>query len=118
VKDQAQAAALTVSPSLQQELTRLCAYYLVRAKEGGWPLDPVARFHLANGAYLECLNWLADTSDSGIQRSLGLMANYVYRLRSVERNHDSFARERRIFASRPIARLAAQSQISDAYGDR
>ena len=59
---------------------QLCAFYLTSAKQGKAPFDSVARFHLANGATLERLNWLADTSESGVRRSFGLMANYVYRL--------------------------------------
>ena len=71
---------------------RLCAYYLVRQAGGGGHagLDPVARFHLGNGAALERLNWMGDTSQAGMARSAGLMVNYVYRLNEVERNHERY----------------------------
>jgi malonyl-CoA decarboxylase len=87
-------------------LLRLCAYYLLHARQGEIPFDSVARFHLANGAYLERLNWLADTSAAGIRRSFGLMANYRYRLNDLERNHELYARDHRVIASRDLELLA------------
>jgi malonyl-CoA decarboxylase len=50
----------------------------------------VARFHLANGARLERLNWMGDPSKTGIRRSLGLMVNYTYRRADLERNHEAY----------------------------
>jgi malonyl-CoA decarboxylase len=94
------------SATVQRELTGLCAQYLLQAKRDNEPADPVARFHLANGASLERLNWMADRSRAGIQRSFGLTANYVYRLDDLEKNHDAYAREFRVNASRAIERLA------------
>ena len=94
------------SATEQRELTALCAEYLLHAKRENEPADPVARFHLANGASLERLNWMADHSRAGIQRSFGLMANYVYRLDDLEKNHDAYARAFRVNASRTIERLA------------
>ncbi len=90
-------------------LIRLGAYYLIEAKLGGAPVDAVARFHLANGACLQRLNWMADTSETGTRRSLGLMVNYVYRLADLERNHDAYANNYGIAASRQVKRLARQS---------
>ncbi len=66
----------------------------------------MARFHLGNGASLERMNWLGDTSPSGLERSAGLMVNYVYRLGDVERNHEQYSKEFRISASREIEKLA------------
>ena len=72
---------------------RLCARYLAEEKEGppddARPLDPVARFHLGNGARLERINWLADTSARGIKQSAGLMVNYLYKLDEIEDNHEA-----------------------------
>ncbi len=102
----------TGSAESQRQLIRLCAYYLLHAKQGRDPLDPVARFHLGNGARLERLNWLGDTSDSGMRRSGGLMVNYVYRLDEVERNHESYAKEGRIVAARRFEVLARESLIA------
>jgi malonyl-CoA decarboxylase len=99
---------------LQRQLSRLCAHYLVHAKLGKDPLDPVERFHLGNGARLERLNWMADTSANGMRRSAGLMVNYVYRLDEVERNHEAYAREHRIIASRRFEVLARESLLAVA----
>ena len=91
---------------MKDEITRLCAYYLLRAKRGQAPLDPVARFHLANGARLERLNWLGDMSNSGIRLSLGMTANYVYRIADVEENHEAYAKNFKVVASHDLERLA------------
>src|SRR6266705_878911 len=100
-----------IAKDMQRQLVRLCAYYLLHAKQGAEPLDPVARFHLGNGARLEKLNWLGDTSEIGMRRSAGLMVNYVYRLDDLERNHEAYARERRIIASRRFGVLAKDSLL-------
>jgi malonyl-CoA decarboxylase len=101
-----------VAKQMQRQLVRLCAYYLLHAKQGPDPLDPVARFHLGNGARLEKLNWLGDTSEIGMRRSAGLMVNYVYRLDDLERNHEAYARDRRIIASRRFEVLARESWVA------
>ena len=90
----------------QRELMSLCAYYLLHAKQGKEPLDPVARFHLRNGARLERINWLGDTSAAGFERSAGLMVNYLYRLRDFERNHEQYMKEYRVVASLAVESLA------------
>ncbi len=97
---------------IKDELVRLCAYYLTHARKGKLPYDPVARFHLANGARLDRLNWLADVSEAGIRRSFGVMCNYVYDLDDLERNHEAFAREYHVVASSDIERLARQSMLA------
>lgn len=79
-----------LSDALETVLMRLCAHYLYRAKRGDQPLDPVARFHLGNGARLERLNWLGDVSVNGLKQSAGILVNYRYDLDSVEENHESF----------------------------
>jgi malonyl-CoA decarboxylase len=91
---------------LQRQLLPLAAHYLLYAKQNHEPLDPVARFHLKNGARLERINWLGDTSASGLQRSGGFTANYVYKLPDVERNHELYVREHKVRASREIEALA------------
>jgi len=101
----------TLSSAVREEISRLCAYYLLHAKQGKTPLDPVERFHLANGACLERLNWLGDTSPIGTRRSLGLMVNYRYRLVDMERNHEAYARDYTIVASREIERMAKQALL-------
>ena len=100
-----------VAAEMQRQLVRLCAYYLLHAKQGRDPLDPVARFHLGNGARMEKLNWLGDISAMGMRRSAGLMVNYVYRLEDVERNHEVYARERQVVAARRFEVLARESLV-------
>ncbi len=75
---------------LRQPLLRLCARYLIREKRAGRPRDPVARFHLSNGARLERLNWLGDTSEKGLRESFGLLVNYRYDPGTIERNHELY----------------------------
>ena len=91
---------------LKPTLMGLCAHYLTTEKRNDEPLDAVARFHLGNGARLEKLNWLADTSRSGMQGSAGLMVNYVYRLADVEKNHEAFVRDHEIAAAHELKKLA------------
>ncbi|HEV2717923.1 MAG TPA: malonyl-CoA decarboxylase, partial [Terriglobales bacterium] len=87
-----------LSAELQRRLAPLCAYYLLYAKQEQEPRDPAARFHLVNGARLARLNWLGDTSATGMRQSAGIMVNYVYRLAEVERNHEAYARNRIVVA--------------------
>jgi malonyl-CoA decarboxylase len=84
---------------------RLCAYYLLEAKADGEPIDPVARFHLGNGASLERINWLADSSRAGIERSAGIMVNYVYRLKDIEKNHELYFADGTIVAAAAVRKL-------------
>jgi malonyl-CoA decarboxylase len=100
----------TVPAEVRHALLQVCAHYLLQARHGDAPYDVVARFHLANGARLERINWLADTSAAGIRRSFGLMANYLYRLDDLERNHESYARDHRVIASREIETLAGRAR--------
>ncbi|WP_051009988.1 malonyl-CoA decarboxylase domain-containing protein [Novosphingobium sp. PP1Y] len=70
------------------EIRQLAARYLVEAKgEGGQPLDPVARFHLGNGARLEAIHANADLSPNGQKQSHGVMVNYLYDLDEIEANY-------------------------------
>jgi malonyl-CoA decarboxylase len=71
-------------------LMGLCAHYLVREKKGGRPLDPVARFHLGNGARLERLNWLGDVSAKGSAESASMLVNYRYDQARIPANHEAF----------------------------
>jgi malonyl-CoA decarboxylase len=98
-----------LAAELQKVLVPLCARYLLEEKQGKEPLDPVARFHLKNGARLEQINWLGDTSAIGMERSAGLMANYVYRLGDVERNHELYTQDFKIAAAKEVQALAKQS---------
>jgi len=95
--------------ALEPLLTHLCARYLVAVKEGegarAQPADPVARFHLGNGARLERINWLGDRSPRGLKQSCGIMVNYLYKLDDIEGNHEAYAREARVVVSGSVKRL-------------
>ena len=97
-----------LSDALERELVPQCASYLLMARRGQEPADPVARFHLGNGARLERLNWRGDTSAAGIDRSAGITANYLYRLPEIERNHRAYVTGRQVTASARIERLARE----------
>jgi len=94
------AADIAAVPSaLREEMMQRCARYLISMDDGRGAQDSVARFHLANGARLERLNWMGDTSATGLRRSYGLTVNYVYRLADLERNHDAYANQFRVASS-------------------
>ena len=69
----------------------------------------MARFHLRNGARLERINWLGDTSSAGLKRSAGLTVNYLYRLSDLERNHELYTRDYAVAASREIEALVKRA---------
>ena len=83
----------------------LCAQYLVRERANNLALDPVARFHLGNGASLHAIHWAADLSDNGLQQSAGLMVNYLYDLSSIEENHDAYFDQGEVAISRAVGKL-------------
>ncbi len=102
-----------IVPALKDEILRLCAYYLLRAKRKQAPLDSVARFHLANGARLARVNWLGDSSAAGIASSLGVTVNYEYRIADVEANHEAYAKNFQVVASFTVERLAREVRARD-----
>lgn len=99
----------TLTAETSEELEPACAYYLTGAKRGKEPIDPVERFHLRNGARLDRINLLADTSPNGIRSAAGMMVNYVYELSDLERNHESYTKRFKISLSHHIEWLANRS---------
>jgi malonyl-CoA decarboxylase len=98
--------SVPVMRALRAPLLRLCARYLMLEKtSAGRARDPVAHFHLSNGARLERLNWAADLSPKGLQQSAGIMINYLYRLSDIETNHEAYTAEGMIAASTQIRTL-------------
>lgn len=91
---------------LKPALMNLCARYLVEEKRNKRPLDPVARFHLGNGASVERLNWAADLSEKGIEQSAGMMVNYLYDSDQIISNHEAYVRDGVVAASSAVAKLA------------
>lgn len=92
--------------ALKALLPTLAAYYfLIARSKRGRPVDPVARFHLGNGARLERINPMADLSDKGIAQSYGLMVNYRYEPDDIEKNHEAYAGAGEIVASPAVRKL-------------
>jgi len=95
-----------LAAALRDPLQRLCTQYLLHEKgRGHRAADPVAHFHLTNGARVERLNWLGDTSEKGLQQSAGIMVNYLYRLDHIETNHEAYRGEGRVAASSAVRHL-------------
>ncbi len=93
--------------ALQRALTPLAAHYFVHARTAsGLVIDPVARFHLGNGARLERLNPFGDLSETALRQSHGLMVNYLYDLDHIEENHEAFANKNEVIASSAVRKLA------------
>lgn len=86
-------------------LLGLTARYLLEERRGDRALDPVANFHLSNGASVDRLNWAANLTPAGWEGGLGMMVNYRYRLRQIERNHDRYVGEGRIAAADAVRKL-------------
>jgi malonyl-CoA decarboxylase len=96
---------LTQSEKLRPALMRLCALYLTGRSSPGSRVDPVARFHLGNGARLERINWLGNAAPRAIQESFGIMVNYLYDHDSIEDNHEAFVRDGTIVRSPDVDAL-------------
>ena len=91
--------------TLKPLLMRLCAHYLIVEKRKTTALDSVAHFHLTNGAIMERLNWLADTSPKGLKQSCGMMVNYHYKRDEIDENHEAYTSGKAIAASRQMKAL-------------
>ncbi|MCX7179083.1 MAG: malonyl-CoA decarboxylase [Proteobacteria bacterium] len=94
---------------LRDPLQQVAARYLLEAKQTGrlrGPFDSVARFHLGNGARVERINWLADTSPKGFRQAFGLMVNYLYDPEEIENNIEAFSKDERIATTASLRRLA------------
>jgi len=87
-------------------LEPLAAYYFLKARNPkGRVIDPVARFHLSNGARLERVNWLGNVAPRGIQESYGIMVNYLYDPKAIEANHEAFAQDGTVVRSPDVDAL-------------
>jgi len=94
-----------VESEVYDALKKLCAHYLLKVKSGSLPRDPVARFHLGNGARLHRLHGAADLSIKGREQSAGIMVNYLYDLAKIEENHEAYFARGEIPVSRTVTRL-------------
>jgi malonyl-CoA decarboxylase len=98
--------------SLEPLIMRFCAAYLTRDTSTKEPPDPVARFHLGNGARLERINWLGNTAWRGIQESFGIMVNYLYDIETIESNHEAFVNDGTVMRSMEVDALLAAEHVS------
>jgi len=90
---------------LSPELEKLCARYFHATRADGTPIDPVARFHLRNGARIEAIHANADISPKGLRQSLGLMVNYRYAAETLESNQATYETEQKIHAAAAVRAL-------------
>ena len=96
---------------MQRQIT---ARYLLTAKRpDGMPYDPVARFHLGNGALVHAVHADADLSENGLAQSGGAMVNYLYDLSLISQNHERFASAQDVVASPEVTALSAAAQLQD-----
>jgi malonyl-CoA decarboxylase len=96
--------------AVREPLLRAAAWYFLQARNSrGTPPDAVARFHLGNGARLEQLDYLGDTSEKGLAQSHGLMVNYRYDIDDIEENHEAYAESRTVIASSAVKRLVPKN---------
>ena len=95
-----------LTAAVRDPLQRLCAHYLVKEKhDSGTAKNSVAHFHLNNGAIVAQIDWLGDSSDRGISDSAGLMVNYLYKLKTIDNNHESYRAGEEVIASTRIKSL-------------
>jgi malonyl-CoA decarboxylase len=104
--------------ALRGPLLRACARYLTDSTPKRGSLDPVARFHLRNGARLERINWLANTAPRGFDESYGLMVNYLYDLPTIEANHEAVVRDGRVVRSAEVDALLRPTNGADGKRGR
>ncbi|MES2364029.1 MAG: malonyl-CoA decarboxylase [Pseudomonadota bacterium] len=99
------APALPEKSPVRLMLLRCAAQYLGRVSDDGRPADAVARFHLGNGARVERLNWAGDPSSKGLKQSYGLMVNYLYDLRRLDKHRAMLAQ----------GKIPVSGEIDDLY---
>lgn len=105
IRSTARVEGAEAAHTTQQQMLALCAQYLVKQRgRSNHAADPVARFHLGNGASLHAIHWAADLSEKGLHQSAGLMVNYLYDTSSIEENHDAYFDQGEIAVSRQVAK--------------
>lgn len=112
--DTDQNAISAADPESRKVMISLAAHYLIREKgPDGRPADPVARFHLGNGARLDRIHWAADLSANGLGNSYGIMVNYRYVTDDIETNHEAYAKRGTVVTSSSVRRLLRSSRSAD-----
>ncbi len=112
--DEADWAGMPASrDAVRQPMLEAAAWYFLKARNGrGKPIDPVARFHLGNGARLERLNFLANMAPGAMRQAHGLMVNYLYKLDDIEANHEAFVVRDEVVTGQSVRRLLRASRRS------
>jgi malonyl-CoA decarboxylase len=103
---------MTPADPRRHALRRACAQCLTTRRKSGRANDPVAAFHLNNGASVERINWLGDTSEKGLHQSFGLMVNYAYRPSRIERNHEQYVKHGRVAVSGDVEKLLEEPKAA------
>ena len=86
--------------SNKENITKLVAHYLIKEKNHeNLPIGDVTRFHLRNGAVIDDIIVNANTSEAGYKRSYGVMVNYLYELKNIEKNHENFVNNKKVICS-------------------
>ena len=101
----------------REELVAACAEYLLCERRGDLPLDPVARFHLRNGARVERLNFDGDTSEKGRRESHGMLVNYRYSGQDLEANHDALVLDGVVLAHPSVIAAAGDRIVSGCVAE-
>jgi len=84
----------------KEAIIKLVSHYIVNEKNSdGLPVNDVSRFHLGNGAIVEDIIINANISDIGFKRSFGVMVNYLYELRNIEKNHEEYMNKKKVILS-------------------
>jgi malonyl-CoA decarboxylase len=97
------------------EAQAMAANYLLEAKRpDGTPFDPVARFHLGNGAMIHAVHAKADLSENGLSQSNGTMVNYLYDVSQISQNHEKFVADKTVVASAEVRALSGAAEIHRA----
>ena len=87
----------------KEAITKLVAHYIVNEKnEKGLPVNDVSRFHLGNGAIVDDIVINANISENGFKRSYGVMVNYLYELKNIEKNHEEYMNNNKVIVSDKI----------------
>lgn len=106
IRSIADGGSTSLTPAQREQVLHAAAIYFIDGKgRDGRPFDPVARFHLGNGASLENIHWMADNSIKGLKQSAGIMVNYRYDLRRIEENHETYVHEQTVHVSKSVRGL-------------
>ncbi len=101
-------------PALERLMHRKCLEYLTSTDERGRPLNPVTRFHLRNGAFIQRINFMGDRSDNGLRSACGMMVNYGYNLKTLE-NNLAHIHEGRLAVSSKLLRQARSDKLETEH---